>query len=288
MSKESGAGGWLLLIVVVVAIAVCMADPFGWFHEEPIIPNMLTEQGEEVVEPYQRMKEEEMQEILENAQIGDLISFGVIDNSEYIQWRVLDKEDGKIFVVSDSLLTVKPFHEKDSENGRYLTITWADSDIRAWLNNELYNSLFDTFEKGRILDTEVITPDGVNKNIVSEEVRDGGEDTVDKMFLLSYDEVKKYLPFKEDMIPSNEIYLEWENEEIPKIIRVKTGEEYDLKEGIGYNIVNRWWLRTPGSGGTFFSYVDVLWGDDVEINTQGGIVTEDLGIRPAMWIDVTF
>ena len=54
---------------------------------------------------------------------------------EPVEWRVLDKKDGEILLLSEYGLDILPFD--DSGSG---SIIWENSSIRNWLNNEFYNS----------------------------------------------------------------------------------------------------------------------------------------------------
>lgn len=49
-------------------------------------------------------------------------------NTEPVKWRVLSNADGKMFLLADQNLDVKPY------NSSYISITWEKSTIRSWLN----------------------------------------------------------------------------------------------------------------------------------------------------------
>lgn len=271
-----------VLIAGILLLVFYWLDPFGWFHKEP--EEVIVEKQEEDVQEFQRMSAEEMQAVLENAKVGGLISFGVLDNKEYLQWKVLDKEDGKIMVILDSLLTVRRFNDSQAdENRKFLTVTWENSDVRAWLNDEVYNSLFSTLEKERILETEVVTPPATQGGF-SGELRDGGANTLDRLFFLSYDEVRKYMPYADSRIPSNIVYTIAGYKDgmsyTAEIIRVEPGTEYKVPAGVAHLPIDNWWLRSPGDLGIHIQNFDT----NFEIDEEGTSVLSELGIRPAMWI----
>ena len=49
-------------------------------------------------------------------------------NIDPIKWRVLENADGKLFLLSDQNLDVKPYNSSST------SITWEKSTIRSWLN----------------------------------------------------------------------------------------------------------------------------------------------------------
>ena len=107
----------------------------------------------------------------------EIIKFGGYD------WCVLDRKDGKILLISKDLVEKRAYHTTQT------VITWADCDLRAYLNDDFYNK-FSEIEKAKIITT-------TNKNSVNSGNRSkGGTDTQDNIFLLSFDEAKQY--FKND------------------------------------------------------------------------------------------
>ena len=93
-----------------------------------------------------------------------------------IPWRVLCREEGRALVLAERAVAVLPYHKELQE------ITWADSDLRHWLNSVFLPLSFSGAEQSLILPSEVATPD--NPNFGST----GGETTEDRLFLLSAEE----------------------------------------------------------------------------------------------------
>ncbi len=197
---------------------------------------------------------------IENAQVGSLISFGKfeMDNDESngadsITWEVIDKNENGIMVISKYCLCCQETSESYT--------TWENSVTRKWLNDEFYNQAFSTSEKAKIQQTRVVNDDNQETGMP------GGNDTNDYLFLLSINEVEKYL-LTENRIAYATLYAQ------------KSVDE----DGGAFN----WWLRTPGkkhvtiSGSSIQqSYV----GGNGFLYTEG--TTTDVyngGIRPAMWI----
>jgi len=119
-----------------------------------------------------------------NPEVGKIIQFGsyeqdndLSNGKEKIDWRVLAVENGKALLLSEKILDTKPYNDKIED------VTWETCTLRKWLNNDFYSTAFSSSEQLRIVTNIVVnsdTPD--NGNL-------GGNDTSDKLFLLSYAEV---------------------------------------------------------------------------------------------------
>lgn len=126
-------------------------------------------------------------------------SQGAYYSKDPIKWRVLSKADGKAFLLSDKNIDVVRYQED------YEDVTWKTSTIRSWLNgygsssnqssidysstnsggkDNFIDYAFSTSEKALIADTSV-----VNSNNPWHDTS-GGDDTTDKIFLLSIAEVE--------------------------------------------------------------------------------------------------
>ena len=163
-----------------------------------------------------------------------------------IQWQVLAKTDDRMLVISRYGLETRPYHNTDQD------ITWADSDLRAWLNGTFYDTAFTTDEKARIIEVVNQNPD---------------YNTKDKVFLLSLDEAQKY--FKND-----------DARECQPTYHAKQNGAY---EGVR-NHSTHWWLRSPGYTGNTAAVI--LW--DGAVHSTGLKVTGDtVTVRPAMWVTIS-
>lgn len=138
--------------------------------------------------------------ILQNAEVGDTVVFGkytadldsIYDHSirkdshtaeNGIRWKVLEKQDNKMLIICDLKLWSELFNEIDEGT------TWETCSLRQWMNNSLIDKCFSDEEKARILSTKISNPAYVSAN---GDVFDQGENTVDKLYLLSVDELNKY------------------------------------------------------------------------------------------------
>lgn len=66
-----------------------------------------------------------------------------------MDWRVLDKQDGKVLLLKDNSLGSTPFDETGKN------VTWESSSVRKWLNGDFLNDNFFKAEQNAILDTTV-------------------------------------------------------------------------------------------------------------------------------------
>ena len=150
------------------------------------------------------------------AKAGDIILFGayeqdgVQDNGvEKIAWKVLEKTDNQLLLVSVYILDAKEFHEKADG------ATWEESAVKQWLQSEFYQEAFSKTEQ---------------KNIVN-----GDAGTV---FLLSLEEVQRCFS-----VEKSNVYLQ----EVSDNRLVAEPTEYAKQQGIWESKGNScWWLRSAG------------------------------------------
>jgi len=167
-------------------------------------------------------------------EIGYIIQFGDYD------WRVLDVQDGKALIITENITESRTYHSD------YVEMTWEQSDIRAYLNGEFYNS-FSSEERERIIATTVINDS--NRHGIS-----GGNDTTDKIFLLSINEANIYFADDSARIAFN-----------------ADSEPYS------------WWLRSPGFNAYMAAQVKSDGNVFFDVNNQD-VNNVMLGVRPAMWV----
>ena len=186
-----------------------------------------------------------------------MITFGNY-GGEDIDWIVLDENEDGMFILSEKILDEKEF------NTDVYDLTWEESGLRKWLNDDFYNSAFNSEEKERILKTHV-------KNLDNPEVfyAVGGKDTEDNVFLLSFDE----------------IYRLFDNNDDADLRAGAT--EYAIENGArpAENNYCFWWLRSPGSadrnGVAGFMFINHI-GEYEKF--EGMPVYCSLGVRPVIWI----
>lgn len=179
------------------------------------------------------------------------------NGKESIEWIVLDIDGDYVLLISRYAIDARPY------NRSYTSVTWEDSSLRAWLNDDFYYSAFSSNERSKIAYATIDNPNNPGYGTY------GGRETTDKLYILSISEAKYY--FKEGA----GLYCE-----PTKYTKVRARAN-DSSIG-NYNAnVWWWWLRTPGSQQQYAATV----------NTTGGIVNigyhvDDsyVGVRPVMWI----
>ena len=207
--------------------------------------------GHETEKKQQRLEESE----------ANTITFGRYvqkenGSPEPIEWLVLERENGRMLIVSKYALDCQPY------NKSFKGVTWETCSLRKWLNESFVNNAFNTYEQKMIV-SSVVTAD---KNPTYFSLTTSGKNTVDKVFLLSITEVNKY--FTSDKA------------------RECQGTKYcDAKEAHRIDDNCWWWLRSPGCFSNRAAYVL----DDGSVNTIGSRVINSNcfpAVRPALWIDL--
>ena len=168
------------------------------------------------------------------AQAGDTIQLGNIN------WLVLAVEGGKALVLSEKVMENRAYRPQG------INVNWENCSLREFLNGSFYNSAFSEQEKKWIVESQLINANNPQYGT------SGGNSTKDKVFLLSIDEVNKY-----------------------------------MGDGAHVNIRNAkktdsgWWLRSPGGISNYAAYVN---GDgDVRVLGLDAAYTGG-GVRPALWL----
>ena len=168
---------------------------------------------------------------------------------EPIKWRVIKCENGEALLLSDIVL------DKQKYNKRLKKVTWEKSTLRKWLNKKFMNRAFSSSEQEAIRTTKVINEDNYYYKT------DGGNDTLDKIYLLSLsetDEEKEY-----GFTDSYGMTIKYSN--------------YADLDDYQY-----WWLRTPGEKNISAAAVDMFG----KAYVGGGESDMELGIRPVLHLNL--
>ncbi|MBR4342742.1 MAG: hypothetical protein IKP88_08555 [Lachnospiraceae bacterium] len=243
---------------------------------------------------------------------GDIITFGSFEQdgdlengSEPIEWIVLSKEDGKLFLTSVYVLAPGNIddgvglisyndedededEDDDDEDTEYFK-SWSKSGMRKWLNGEFLSNSFNEKEAAIIADTEL---------------KDAG--CTDKVFLLSKDDVKNKeygfisAAYRACAPTHHALWFE--------LVDDYGDDFYDgvwtWDEGGYYEVNGRtacyWWLRTMGTGTSEYYVVNddgsmgKSYGDGIDYYAGHSDYDEEfyienggIGIRPALVINIT-
>ena len=161
-----------------------------------------------------------------------------------VEWYVLEEQEGKMLVVSKNVLEARAYHAPGG------AITWEDSEIRAYLNSEFIEKTFSAAEQAKIIETTIVNASNSQYGIV------GGNDTTDKVFLLSLNEAEKYMGSGVELLRG---------------IDITSGE------------VTWWHLRSPGEATDVNASVNAIGLIDYH-GVFDGVTDPTGGIRPAMWV----
>ncbi len=200
---------------------------------------------------------------------------------EPIKWRVLSVDGDEAFLLADKNLDVQRYNDTEAN------ITWETCTMRSWLNgynadknqegvdysiNNFINNAFTISEQKMIQDTIVVSEDNLECGT------EGGNNTIDKIYLLSLSEVMNLTyGFSSTMYAT-------ETRNAINTAYVAEGGE------IGYDWTmsnaertDPWWLRTPGQ----YSYAASDVRDDGLVSSLGASVyISDRAVRPALHLNL--
>ena len=204
---------------------------------------------------------------------GNYVTFGTYpqtssgDDQTPVEWLVLDydEENHRALLLSRYGLDAKPYHKWRDP------ITWEKCDLRAWLNDEFLNTAFTEAEQAAILLTDV---DNCRTQCYGWSPS-GGNDTQDKLFLLSYGEAHKY--FNVQFGVKNNVAARVK----PTDYAISRGSYHYTHNLTAEGEITAWWaLRSPGS----FQYCSALVGSDGSLY-HTYVDSGTAVIRPAFWLD---
>jgi hypothetical protein len=222
---------FFIVMAAIVVVVVIFASISNWqqIRERERVQAIERER----VQAIEREIEQREQEFLEASMV-----FGSYEGKA-LEWLILAEEGGKTLLITKDCIAQMPY------NNERASITWEKCTLRKWLNEGFYNVAFSEAEKAKIVESNVINNDNANYGT------QGGNDTVDRVVLLSLAEAKKYFP----------------NDTVRKAT---------FNESQAW-----WWLRSPGNYSGNAAYINTYGTVDVY-----GFTVRDRGgaVRPALWI----
>ncbi|SHI66083.1 DUF6273 domain-containing protein [Lutispora thermophila] len=201
---------------------------------------------------------------MDDIKINSLISFAGYN------WRVLDIKGNAALIITEHIIDQRSYHDA------YKDITWADCALRKYLNGDFYNR-FSEAEKSRIIPV-------MNKNLDNQWYgTKGGEDTLDKVFLLSIEEVvcKYFGDSSSNLYNPNKSQRYWFHKK--DVNNSKRIARLESTVGVWW-----WWLRSPGRFNVRAAYIH----GDGNVGIQGNNILKGNasdgrctgGVRPALWL----
>lgn len=187
------------------------------------------------------------------------------DAKQPIKWRVLSVNGKDAFLLADQNLDCQPYNEECTD------VTWETCTLRQWLNQDFYQNAFDSSEQSAIQKTVVVNSDNPYRGT------EGGNDTSDKVYLLSIGEA------------CNSAYGFYHTNDEGLKTRQAKNTSY-AKECGAYNDTDEgsvdngwWWLRSPGSMSINAASVEPGGYDD----NFGNVNIYDFAVRPSLHLDLS-
>ncbi len=204
-----------------------------------------------------------------------------------VKWRVLSNAGGQLFLLSDQNLEVFQYHT-ELEN-----VTWETSTMRSWLNgydasantggsnginytgDNFLNTAFSAKEQTAIAKTKVVNDDNDEYDPGSGNFTDGGNDTTDRIFLLSLKDI------------SNRNYSQPYTYTWPSTNTAYVAAGGKLSKGMNdAGTDDWWWLRSPGSDQSRAAFIE--WEDGGASVCEGQPVNYDrMAVRPAFNLNLS-
>ena len=185
-----------------------------------------------------------------------------------IEWNILSESNGKALIISNLILDSQEYYPSTSlesfshNGGDGYANNYELSNIRKFLNDNFYNTAFNDLQKA-LIEATIVDNSASSTEYSSNSY--ACNNTNDKMFLLSNEEVENYTSSTE---------------------RMAKGTDYAKSQGLfvstssSYLGNSYWWLRSPDSSDAYDAS-NVNSGGDVE---SYAVRSTDDGVRPACWI----
>ena len=230
-----------------------------------------TTEGQEGWIPKNSIAKDEQINIIGSAEVSsadlkadDIFLYGqyeqdndLTNGAEPIEWQVLTVEDGQALVISRYGLDAMHYNEED------VNVPWETCAIRQWLNGDFFQNAFSSAEQIHITETILSNADNDNSGWGLRI----GNDTQDRIFLLSVNEADKY--FADD------------------VERQCEATAYAKANGANVYSANSkswWWTRSPCH---IVSYAIGNYDFDGKMLDYAGVPLTSGVVRPAFWLDLS-
>jgi len=194
------------------------------------------------------------------------------------KWRVLALQGDKALIITEDVIDERPYHEEPA-----LFVTWETCTLRKYLNGEFLQK-FTIEQRVKIIETHINNSDNLWYGTW------GGNETQDKVFLLSLQEVDRYFGDSGDYQNRRRknfccVYGSLGISAYNNGTILSNAFDCDRESKLGNDNYN-WRLRSPGEYGSRTALVD----DDGYVRVcgscYGGYVESSCGVRPALWLNL--
>ncbi len=225
--------------------------------------------------------------------VGDIITFGkyeqdgdIENGKEDIEWQVLKAESSRVLVASKYALDCQPY------NTEHVDVAWETCSLRSWLNNDFLHAAFSEEEQGHIPEVTLANEDN------SYYGTEGGNETTDRVFLLSVDEVRDIIGYSwyddETLLGYGQSLVVEPTQHaidagaIAYSILESNYDRFLKEKGYDSNVIGcngiGWWLRTPGFDSGEVCVVSSFGGAGADKNYS--VIYGCIAVRPAMYLDI--
>ncbi|MCR5693068.1 MAG: DUF6273 domain-containing protein [Bacilli bacterium] len=196
---------------------------------------------------------------------------------EPITWNILSSNGGDFYLVSSVLLDTHCYYKNTTirtiDGKTVYTNNYKHSDIRAWLNNNFYNSAFaldDSFIQTATVDNSASTTNSTNNSYAC-------NNTQDKVLLPSYkDYIKPYYGFLTSIGETSTRSCRTTDWSRARGAFYHTGSDKYQYNGF-------YWTRSPYSG--YSNYVSGVKGDG-SLDNLYYVCDANYSVRPSLWIHI--
>lgn len=174
------------------------------------------------------------------------------NGKEDIEWLVIDENNERTLLLSKYVLDAAAYDSGitiSDDSSKNNPCKWDKSYLRAWLNKEFFENAFNDSEKSSMLSNLVESGKvyGVNNSYTSDDM---GIATNDMVYVLSKDEIRKYLGFEVNghsdkylASPTKFALSQLNNENKNDQMAVWHKEK---EYGDSYSEYAEYWVRSPG------------------------------------------
>ena len=198
---------------------------------------------------------------------------------EPIKWRILSEKNGEALILCEMIIDSQEYYSSTNSrtiNGQTVYANnYAESNIRAWLNDTFYNTAFTDLQKQLVVMTTVNNSAmSTNPNNNATAFDKGTNtyacaDTEDYIFLLSEQEVTNSVYGFDSSYSNNDT------------VRTKKNTDYAKSQGVySYADKGPWWLRSPNWYGNYARHIGSDGGADKYYN----VWLSSYGVVPALRI----
>lgn len=197
-------------------------------------------------------------------------------DDEPITWRVLSVEGNYALLISEDILDCQPY------NTTFTEVTWETCSLRKWLNSTFMNKAFSSSDKKKLVKT-------LNDNKNDSGL--GGNSTYDYVFLISYNDYKKYGSLWNSTAYATEYANKYTGNKLPHTYEYTFANvEYNGRKTSSIVYLSCYWMRTTsenskgaykyarGTQNLYYSWKS--YSDGISVSTP-------LGVRPVIRVDLS-